>query len=351
MSGNHAVFSPSSAKRWMTCPGSVALSVGIPDESSPYADEGTKAHALFEALLKGETFMVGEYPPDMLRHVANAVADARELIPDGVDYSVEEKLKHSELIYGTADLVIPEHFGTLTVADLKYGQGIPVAVRENDGSLNPQLLIYASMAAMRYGDHFSHVRMVIIQPRVDADCETDVLVPIETVTAFRDEMEKAVAAAKEPDAPLVPSKEGCRFCPARVKCPALAEAAQLVDTSQKVPSLPPEKISEILMRREEVEGWFSAVYSYGVKLAEAGVDIPGFTLKPKRAYARWKPGAETEAEKRYGQKLFVQELLSPAQARKALKKDEDQDFLETWVESTSSGMNLVKATSNTNLMF
>lgn len=350
MSGEHAVFSPSSAKRWMTCPGSVALSVGVPDESSPYADEGTKAHKLFEALLTGETFMVSEYPPDMLRHVANAVEDARELIPDGSEYFVEEKLKHSELIYGTADLVVPEHFGTLTVADLKYGQGVPVAVRELDGSLNPQLLIYASMASAKYDDCFSQVRMVILQPRVDAEVEVDVTIPVETVIAFRDEMEKAVAAAKEPNAPLVPSKEGCRFCPAKVKCPALAEAASLVDTSQNIPSLSPEKVADILAKRDQVEGWFSAVYAYGVKLAEAGVEIPGFTLKPKRAYARWKPGAENAAEKLYGQKLFVTELLSPAQARKILKKESDQEFLDEWIDSKSSGMNLVKA-PEVNLMF
>jgi len=44
MSG-HAKLSPSSAARWMTCPGSVALSEGIEDTSSKNADEGTMMHA------------------------------------------------------------------------------------------------------------------------------------------------------------------------------------------------------------------------------------------------------------------------------------------------------------------
>lgn len=40
----HAELSPSSAARWMTCPGSVAACRGIPDKGSSYADEGTAAH-------------------------------------------------------------------------------------------------------------------------------------------------------------------------------------------------------------------------------------------------------------------------------------------------------------------
>lgn len=38
----------------MTCPGSVVLSEGMPEKSSEFAEEGTKAHALAEALLLGE---------------------------------------------------------------------------------------------------------------------------------------------------------------------------------------------------------------------------------------------------------------------------------------------------------
>lgn len=42
----HAQLSPSSAERWITCPGSVALCRNLPDSSSSYADEGTAAHDL-----------------------------------------------------------------------------------------------------------------------------------------------------------------------------------------------------------------------------------------------------------------------------------------------------------------
>lgn len=48
----HALLSPSSAVRWMTCPGSVALTKDMPDTSSKFADEGTLAHALAERALR-----------------------------------------------------------------------------------------------------------------------------------------------------------------------------------------------------------------------------------------------------------------------------------------------------------
>jgi hypothetical protein len=53
MSG-HAVLSPSSAERWMTCPGSVVLTEGLEDKGSDAAEEGTAAHELAERILSGK---------------------------------------------------------------------------------------------------------------------------------------------------------------------------------------------------------------------------------------------------------------------------------------------------------
>ena len=51
----HAAKGASGAERWMACPGSVALEALFEDQDSPFAAEGSLAHALAETcLLTGE---------------------------------------------------------------------------------------------------------------------------------------------------------------------------------------------------------------------------------------------------------------------------------------------------------
>src|SRR6516164_9616010 len=50
--GIHSFLSFSSRERWRACPGSVRLSKGLPDKGSPFAAEGTVAHAVKEAVMR-----------------------------------------------------------------------------------------------------------------------------------------------------------------------------------------------------------------------------------------------------------------------------------------------------------
>ena len=49
----HAVLSPSAAARWLKCPASVAMTASMPEETSPYALEGSIAHAVAESVCAG----------------------------------------------------------------------------------------------------------------------------------------------------------------------------------------------------------------------------------------------------------------------------------------------------------
>ena len=152
----HAKLSPSSAERWMTCPGSVALSEGYADSSSAAADEGTAAHELAERILlgaKGDA-LVGllaqngvEWTAEMLQDVLRYTQSVQALGAVDGTLLVEQRLPISEWTgeagaHGTADAVILA--GTeLIVADLKFGRGVVV-----DADENKQLRIYA-LAALR----------------------------------------------------------------------------------------------------------------------------------------------------------------------------------------------------------
>lgn len=197
----HAKLSPSSAERWMTCPGSVALSEGYADSSSAAADEGTAAHELAERILlgaKGDE-LVGlraqngiEWTAEMLQDVLRYTQSVQALAGAvGDALMVEQRLPISEWTgeagaHGTADAVILA--GTeLIVADLKFGRGVVV-----DADENKQLRIYA-LAALRefefVGGPFETVRIIISQPRLGAWSEWTCTVA--ELEAFGDEVKAA----------------------------------------------------------------------------------------------------------------------------------------------------------------
>ena len=116
----HAVLSPSSAHRWMACPGSVALvaTAGAPDTGSASADEGTAAHEMAERILLGADgiLLIGQraengwwFTADMLEQVSKYVTLVRDLVAstNGVLY-VEQRVPIDHLTdelgaTGTAD--------------------------------------------------------------------------------------------------------------------------------------------------------------------------------------------------------------------------------------------------------
>lgn len=158
----HAILSPSSSKRWMTCPGSVALAANIKDESSSYAEEGTCAHWVAENILRGtfsESEAVGrkcpengvEVTPDMVRDVMRYVTQVRDIVAaTGGTLYLEQKLPIGQWTgevgaKGTADAVI-DAGDELIVIDLKFGRGVEVEAEENS-----QLMLYALGALDKFG--------------------------------------------------------------------------------------------------------------------------------------------------------------------------------------------------------
>lgn len=75
----HAKLSPSSAERWMNCPGSVVLSEGMPDKTTQFAEEGTMAHAVAEAMLLGNPYQADK---DMETYCKLYVDHVRFLVED-----------------------------------------------------------------------------------------------------------------------------------------------------------------------------------------------------------------------------------------------------------------------------
>ena len=226
----HSKFSASGAERWMNCSGSVALSEGLPDKSSPYAIEGTEAHGVLETILKArieKKAYDGHENVEMLTYgeqVASFIYNLHQKLK-GSDILVESRVIldfiHPEM-FGTFDGAVVDHFGTLHVFDYKYGSGVPVSPKEN-----LQMIFYGLGLAHLFNWNFKRVRLWIIQPRVkgfDGPLFWEIAVPEmkSYIIRFQDGVKRV---EEEPDNYV--EGKWCHWCKAKSICPLKREAKRI----------------------------------------------------------------------------------------------------------------------------
>jgi hypothetical protein len=364
----HSILGASSAKRWMNCPGSIKLiaSLDLPNTSSAYADEGTRAHAVAESCLRG-----GESRVSATKYGLKPTTDDIELTAAVNTYLadvwaefgknktactllIEHKFHLtdvSEECFGTCDAVLYNRAtAQLFVWDYKHGAGVRV-----DAENNPQLLYYALGALKQFeGECIEEVILTIVQPR--CECEegpirrwsTDML----ELLAFEDELKEAVEATKRPDAPHC-GGDWCRFCPAKALCPQLERDAlalsldEFGDVFMPDPSaMTPEELARRLDKVAALMTYARALKAFAFAEAERGRAPNGWGLKPKMARRKWTDEDKARAALRSGTDSFMWgefvALKSCAQIEKLLGKKHFENLAGTYVSKESSGNKLVK---------
>ena len=305
MPDKHAILSPSSAARWINCPGSVKLSEQVPPAPpSEYAEEGTAAHALAELKLRAEIgeittrkytaglkkaragqYYCGEmdeatdfYKDIVMEHLAAAGPDGELLIEQR--FSLDDWAPKS---FGTSDAVVIGD-GVLEVIDLKYGKGVRVSAKDN-----PQLRLYALGAADLFDDlyEFDTVRMTIIQPRLDhVSVDT---VPLSDLRDWgRFFVQPAAYDAINGTGTTAPG-DWCRWCPAKAICRKRAdENLKLARYDFRDPDLlEPGEIGEILKQAEELQRWMADVQAYALQEALDGRHFDGWKLVEGRSVRKY----------------------------------------------------------------
>lgn len=365
MTKKHSKLGASASDRWMNCPGSIRMSVGIPSVESAYALEGTVAHEVAEMMLRNA---LGELQRLDLPDEIKGVPVTDEMIDAGqtyVDYIVAIVKEHPDAeveIEQRFDLALlhPDFFGTadcviyipslrlLIVIDFKYGRGIAVEV-----VVNPQLRYYALGAAYKkHNRGLSAVRSVIVQPRCphpDGPIRSDEISALELMDWSAD-LVAAAKATEDPDAPLNPG-DWCKFCPAAAVCPAMREQALRAAQADFAEdgtlhlsdplSYAPKQVWDMLPQIDLIEDWCRRVREFAHHEAEAGRCDPRFKLVATRATRRWKD-EETLVPKLFALGLEVSEIhiepkvKSPAQIEKTIGKKRKSEIADL-IESVSSG--------------
>jgi len=369
MSNGHALLSPSSAHRWFSCPGSVALEQTQPDSSSSFADEGTAAHFLAAMALTenknaidyaektivvhadGEFFYTyahkeSDYKNYRLVKVDSEMVENVQSYLDLVrsfpgDLYVEQKylidhITGEEEAKGTSDAVIING-DQLTIIDLKYGKGVQVYAEEN-----PQLALYAAGAIEHWSfcTEFEHIQLIICQPRLN---HTDIWTTDKNwmatfTTIAQDAAKRCVNDPNGID--LNPGEKQCWFCKAKGICPALAShvlntvAGDFVDLSQPLaPQLSPTTVeikdlgglANLMRQLDLIENWCKAIRAQTERELLAGHHVPGYKLVEGGKGARaW--GDKEQVETLMKQMriktdiMYAQILISPTTAEKRFKE-------------------------------
>ena len=331
----HAQLSPSSAVRWMTCPGSVRMCEGIPDTSSDASLEGTMMHTVSSHCLTRGTDAagyVGVTDPEtglileveQAQAVQTYVDTVRGIVKaTGGKLLVEQRLSiwhmtGEEDAHGTADAVILT-MDELIVIDAKFGRGVAVDAEEN-----PQLMMYAAAA---YVEHelaydFKRVRMMIVQPRLNAMPEWTI--PVTELNEFMEEVQVSAELTRQPDAPLVVSAKGCQWCRAKATCPAITNQI-MDDFDDVVPETADERdLARIMANADMIEKWVKAVRAEVERRLLAGEPVPGYKLvQGKKGNRQWAdPDAAEETLKSMRIKhdqMYDYKLASPTSIEKLAK--------------------------------
>ncbi len=348
----HARLSPSSAHRWMVCPGSVFLESDKPDTPSEYSKWGTAAHTLAALCLtqpaepeayEGRILEGVEVDTEMVQCVRTYV-NAIRLKAYGNDLMVEQRVEFSRFVdvpnqFGTADaLILSANGEELDVDDLKGGRGVRVDAEDNE-----QMMLYA----LGSYDQFSavadikRVRMTIHQPRLDhvSVFETST----EHLLAFGQRAK--VAAQKAIDildtgiydlSELVPGDKQCKFCKAKATCPKLrahVEEVTLADFDATEPTqppvaptdaTPPSDLAACMAAVDLVEGWCKAVRAETERRLLAGTPVSGWKLvqgkQGNRAWTDAKVAEETLKTMRIKhEEMYNYSVISPTDAEKLAK--------------------------------
>lgn len=375
----HSRYAPSSAPRWIPCPGSIALCDGIERTSSAAADEGTVAH--FWGALSLETrnpvsFYVGQdteeggktYTLDEVtaEYIQSYVDDVKRRAAGGI-LMVEQRLNFSNTIgvedqAGTGDAIMLTNEGRkLTVEDFKFGLGVKVYAGGNEQGL---MYILGALETFEpiMGD-VEEFEFVVHQPRLDH------IDPHSYTRAEIDDFrEKATLAVKYAEQGLAikeiegidgleahrelfnPGDKQCRFCPALGRCRAAA-AKVAEETYGDFAAL--EKPHELAVRGEPgipagerlglafgvldyIHNWINAVRAECERMVLAGMTVIGpdglamKVVQGKRGNRYWwdEEGAEAALQGLLPpEKLYKpKEIVSPAVAEKALGKKRKADF-------------------------
>jgi hypothetical protein len=380
----------STAARRINCPGSYSLEKDMPNTESEYAARGSMLHAAMEILLIADPQNIKEAQPllDELEgqdlgfegHEITAELIVDKIAPAlqawwafDAKYGIEEIFIEQRVsleteidgAFGTADIIGRDKDGRLHVLDWKFGDGVPVPVRENLGAgfyaggvlydPDPELNDFREGMGLNADDRRAmeskEVVLHIVQPRAGYNHE-DAWQEWETTVEWVEQVVDQAFEANEKallDEPPFKPGPWCKFCSGQPKCQEYGKLATQALDAKAPDGMTAAELSDYLHKAELLKDWINKLFTYAQDQAEAGAAIPGYKLVAKRATRKWKDPDEVEkilkASRVKFDAMYEKKLRSPAQIEKSAKNVYSKKLADH-VVSQSSGVTLVDDTDS-----
>lgn len=301
----HAILSASAADRWLKCTPSARWEQKFKDTESPYAAEGTLAHAICELKLKKYYTPMSKseyadrlralkldklYDPEMDGYTETYL-DTIQQITYGCDakpsVAIEKHVDFSDWVpegFGTADCVVlfRDH---LWVIDFKYGKNVRV-----DAVDNSQLRLYALGAYQAYKLLYpiAQITQIIVQPRMDNISKVDMTA--EELTSWA-ELIKPIAKAAHDGTGEPEAGDHCKFCKCKPACKTYANRyndAYAVAKNRPPAFLSPDQVATMLSRLDELVAYQKELKAYALTEALKGTKFPGLKIVEGRSNRAFK---------------------------------------------------------------
>lgn len=363
----HAKVSPSQLSRIIDCPGSFNYAIRFETKQSSYADEGSHLHLACERHINKYGLSLGKVPVNP--HVVDPplTVEQRNTAQDCIDYlaAVLNKMPHADLYveqevslhayhaclfdcWGTCDIIL-ETDDELHVIDWKFGQGVPVYVRDND-----QLYAYAVGSAKTIDglQSFKKITIHCVQPRLDSFDSVE-LEPKDLIFWLESRIVPGLTQAYGPHAPFNPGKTQCRWCPAKERCRhrynfQQQTASELFQAALKIPTneVTYDEITKILLRADDLEQYITDLRQYIAHEIQTGKDVPDWKMVAGRATRQWLDPAVAENRLSHyldTEQLYEVKLISPAKAEKIMRKKQFNEVMADEVIKVPGNPTLVPA--------
>lgn len=342
----HAFLSPSASHRWLMCPPSAKLNAALPDQTSPYAKQGTDAHELCAFLVekalgrdvKDPTENLDYYDEEMqmcaegyTEFVMQELELAKQTCPD-TEVLIEQKVDFSKWVEGgkgTADCILLSD-GTAEIIDYKNGLGVMVSSESEEFGGNPQLMCY-SLGVIDMFDgiyNIDTIRMAIYQPRRDN---------LSVYEMSKADLLKWADEVLAPTAALAMKGEGefkagshCQFCKCKATCRKRAEFnLEMAQYDFAMPdTLEDHEVEAILMKVDQLTSWADDVKEYALNQALQGKEYENFKVVEGRSVRKYTDeDAVAFAVKDAGFDPFEKKLLGITAMTSLLGKKKFEDLL------------------------